>query len=456
MTLPRSLLAIVVVVALGPVGCSAELSGGLADPLAGRTDGPWISLHDGSVASDGPPASTDGGSPPVNVDGTSSYADGGQPAPDSGPLPPDSGSLPPDSAPPINTAGLPFSCPTPLLSGASAVAKYESFFDQRGRPQTDADMGWTDDPSLLAVINTVRFGPVPASALTSIDALRDAVDFVPEHHNQTTLSNLTLFSSLGLTDSSDAYAKFNPRDYIPATLTRYGHSIMASAFVSWADHEWTKLALARCPDCVDGIVTLSAVPNEQLDKHHDFFKIFEVRFVTDLAVDATNPTDRMKAGTGKVFVSKPFKLLAAVDSSGALQTHISSTFRPFQSLALKGTTIRYRGEIGDHLYNIVQSGDAKIKNPNITGTIAVMIRYAADNDEALGSVCQQGAVPAGTDPQLVCNVLEWGTWRCGPYGPNAKEAVQVCKLTNGDFRWLTNNYGDCSVCNVDPLKGCLY
>ncbi|MCC6748864.1 MAG: hypothetical protein IT371_14495 [Deltaproteobacteria bacterium] len=453
------------VVALGALqaGCAAKLA-------SGEDQGPGTGALDGAPATDGrtgdatpvgdggPPSADawagDGTPPPPRRDsGVKPATDGGKPAADS--------SLPrADSTSGRRDFGASYvKCKDVVLTGSTERQKYDNYFTAHGRPKTDQDMGWTHDPKMLDLINTVRFGNPPASVTGDIEKLRTACDFVPEHHNQTSQTNYDLFKTLGLTDSSDAWAKFNSRDFIPGSLTRYGYDGFANRFVNWSSNDWTKLALARCPDCADGIVTLSGVPAEQVQKQHDFFRVMEVRFVTDRAVYAATPADRQKHGDGRLFVSKPFKVLAAIDSSGSLYTHITTLARTFFVAPQDQVRLRYRGEIADPLYNVIQSGDAAVKSTYRTGMVAVLIRYSEVNDKPSSQVCDRYPVPAGTDMTPFCRLEEWGTWRCGPFGPNAREADQICRkdataLTG--FKWATNNFVSCATCKIDPLRGCTY
>lgn len=342
---------------------------------------------------------------------------------------------------------------------AGDQAAYDTLFEARGRPKSDADLQWReatqDERELL------RLMKLPAPKATG-DELLNAMDLLPERRPGAAGPNLDIFRALAAQGplGQDAYFKLNPRSFLPGSFTNFGgiapRMLRFQSTRTPQAAELVGLALSKCPDCVDGIVTLPGRPEADPLLAHDFYKIFEIQLLTDRRVDAAAPADKDAPAQGKLYVSKPMKVAAVIDASGSLGAHAARRYYPFQSTALRGEAMNYRGELSSYLYNLAQSGDPRRKSVRRTGTVGVLIRYSEENAKTAAEVCKSVDVK-GDDK--VCDVASFQKWRCATVEKNGqtRHHGQVCRAKGEGGEWLTNSTdlseADCARCNADEKAG---
>lgn len=338
-------------------------------------------------------------------------------------------------------------------------AAYDALFEARGRPKSDADLQWREASE--GERELLRLMKLPAPTATG-DALMDAMDLLPERRPDAVRPNLDIFRDLAAQGplGQDAYFKLNPRSFIPGSFTNFGgitpQMLRFQATRTPQAAELVGLALSKCPDCVDGIVTLPGRPEADPLLAHDFYKIFEIQLLTDRRVDAALPADKDAPAQGKLYVSKPMKVAAVIDASGSLGVHASRRYYPFQSTALRGEAMNYRGELSSYLYNLAQSGDPARRSVRRTGTVGVLIRYAEDNAKTAAEVCKSVEVKGD---EKICDVASFQKWRCATVEKNGqtRHHGQVCRAKGEGGEWLTNSTdlseADCARCNADEKAG---
>ena len=190
-------------------------------------------------------------------------------------------------------------------------------------PATDREFGWHSAGGLVTAekVDRIAFYALPSGLADQ--TYHDYFDFNPHRYERSTsATNFAIFAGVSPGDSYQAFRRYNPQDWIPATATHYGRGtttdITATQLVYRIGCYRDEMAeaFARCPDCVDVFTALS---------RNDLYKIFEVRFVRVVA-DALQ-------------VSRPFKMIS-VDASGHMFMH-ATTNRNRYSFARLGSDYLY-------------------------------------------------------------------------------------------------------------------